>query len=376
MLRLIYRQLVYEPARTVITSLAMAAVIGLILVLDGFQEGLYEQLRMTVTNRGADLILTQAGMSNLIAVRSIIPQLTRLDVESVEGVKSAHPLTSISTIYRKNGRKNPVYIFVYDDMGGPLSLVKGGYIDEPREIVIDRSLAKIYNLSIGDPFVINDFIFRIAGISENTAAFFTPFAYINYDDLIDFYLESDIAADITTFPLLSYLLVELQEDTDQQKTAQAIEYAVPEVDVFTPASLAENDIQLGRDLFGPILNLLLSISYIIGLLAVGIVMFTIVHARKRSLAVIKAVGFSIQRIAALVTLETAIMVFLAFPIGIAIAQITAVIIQWIAPVYLVLPTEPSTLIRTIFACIVISLVGSLIAVYLVAKVEPHIAFRS
>lgn len=346
------------------------------LVLDGFQQGLYEQLRMTVVNRGADLILSQAGVSNLIATRSIIPQLTRLDVEAVAGVKNAYPLTSISAIYRQDRRENPVYIFVYDDLGGPLSLISGSFIDEPREIIIDRTLAKIYGLSVGDPFVITDFSFKIAGISENTAAFFTPFAFIKFDDLIDFYIESDIAADITTFPLLSYLLVELDRNVEPQATAEAIEKNVPEVDVHLPEMLAKNDIQLGHELFGPILNLLLSIAYIIGLLAVCIVTFSTIHSRKRAFAVMRALGFTVPGIAVVVALETTMLVFVAFPVSVAIALLIAAAISWFAPVYLVLPLEPSTLARTFTACIVLSVTGAFTAFYLISRVEPAIAFRS
>jgi putative ABC transport system permease protein len=376
MLHLIYRQFLYDPARTLFTCLAIAAVIGLILLLGGFQQGLYEQLRATVMNRGADLILAQSGVANFIATRSIIPQLIRLDVESVEGVKNAYPLTSISAIYRKDGRKNPVYIFVYDKKGGPTSLVDGGHIDEPREIIIDRALAGIYDLSIGDPFVLTDFKFTVAGISKNSAAFFTPFAYIEFDDLIDFYMESDIAADITTFPLLSYLLVELEEGADRNKIAQSIENNIPDVDVFKPETLAENDIKLGRELFGPVLNLLLSIGYVVGLLAVCIIMFTIIHARKRSLAVMRALGFSNAGTAILVAMETAILILMAFPLGMIIAWLTGLFISWIAPLYLVLPLDIIILLRTFFACVVLSILGALLAMYLVSRIEPDIAFKS
>ena len=36
-------------------------------------------------NRDADLVVVQSGVSNMIAVRSVLPQYTRRDVESIEG---------------------------------------------------------------------------------------------------------------------------------------------------------------------------------------------------------------------------------------------------------------------------------------------------
>ncbi len=50
--------------------------------------------------------------------------------------------------------------------------------------MIDYSLATLYDLRIGDPFIVADFEIRIAGIAENTAALFTAFVFIKYDDMI------------------------------------------------------------------------------------------------------------------------------------------------------------------------------------------------
>ena len=44
------RYLSYSPWRTLFMCLSIAAVISVILILDGFQEGLYHQLRSVVMN--------------------------------------------------------------------------------------------------------------------------------------------------------------------------------------------------------------------------------------------------------------------------------------------------------------------------------------
>lgn len=84
---LVFRQLRFNSGRTILTVLAIAAVVAEILILEGFLAGLYDQLRTAVLNRGGDLVATQAGISNFIATRSILPQVSRLQVEEIEGVK-------------------------------------------------------------------------------------------------------------------------------------------------------------------------------------------------------------------------------------------------------------------------------------------------
>lgn len=191
MIRLVYRQLRFDPLRTVLTATALAAVVAVILVLEGFYAGLFVQLRNTVLDRDADLIVAQAGVANMTAARSILPQFARRDVEAVEGVAAARPLTGISVIYEQAKQRTPIFLLVYGSGGGPKKLISGSAVTEPRDIVVNRSLAAKYALKPGDSFIVSGFEFRISGFTENSSAFFTPFGFARYDDLIDYYFESD-----------------------------------------------------------------------------------------------------------------------------------------------------------------------------------------
>lgn len=376
MLVLVYRQLRLESGRTILTVLAIAAVIAEILILEGFLAGLYEQMRMAVLNRGGDLVVTQAGISNFIAARSILPQVSRLQVEEIEGVKVAHPLTGISVIYEQDGRRTPIIVLVYDTAGGPTAIVTGEGDPVERGIVVDRALAIKYDLSPGDPIRISDFEFTVSGVSTNSSAFMTPFAFITYDDLIDFYFESDVAADIATFPLLSFLLVEVEPGAEPLAVAARIEEHVEAADVFLPGELARKDENLARELMGPILGLLLAVSYGIGVLVVGMFMFAAVRGRLRNLGVLKALGFRQRVLGTAVILEAVVLTLVALPIGILLAMVIAGIIDRIAPVYLILATEPAAVARTAAACLAFAALGAFVPVRAIANIDPAIVFRS
>jgi len=68
MLILVLRQLKHEANRTLLTLLAIAAALAVILLLEGFQTGLIQQLGRVALNRGADLIVSQASVNNFVAV--------------------------------------------------------------------------------------------------------------------------------------------------------------------------------------------------------------------------------------------------------------------------------------------------------------------
>lgn len=374
MFRLAWRQLLLDPSRTLLTAVAIAAVIATILILSGFEQGQYYQLKQVVMNRNADLIATQAGVVDFTAVRSTIPQLARGEVESVAGVKGAYPVTAIAAIYNQNNERTPIYILVYDQQGGPASIVQGTGIREGRDVVIDESLARKYNLQPGDRFEVTDFAFRVAGITRE-AAFMMPFAFISYDGMIDLFLESEIAPDLSTFPLLSFLLIELDSTTDRNQVAQQIKNQVPTVDVMTPEQLADNDVAMGKALFGPIMGLLVMIGYFIGILVVGLIMYADVRGRLNNFAVLKALGFGFHKLALAVSLQVLLLLAIAVPCGVLLATSVAQAIETASPLYLIRIFAPLAFSKTLLASLGFALLGSLIPLRLVQRSDPVMAFQ-
>jgi len=369
------RQLQLDKVRTLLTGIALGSVIAVILVLKGFEQGQYFQLRQLVLNRHADLVVAQSGVNNFIAVRSSIPQLARAKVEAVEGVIEAHPLTAIPIIYNKDNMLTPVYVLVYDDKGGPSSIVEGRNLKAgAREIVIDQSLAQKYRIKPGDKFLVTDFEFTVVGIT-NEAAFMMPFAFINYDSMVDLFIESEIAPDLSTFPLLSYMLIELQPGADREKVARHIEQAVPSVDVITAEQLANNDVDLGKVFFKPIMGLLVSIGYIIGMLVVGLIMYADIRHHLKSFAILKALGFSSNKLFVAVLFQSILLLVIAIPLGSLMAYLLGNFIHSAAPVYLIYVFEPNSYAHTVIASFIIASLGAIIPLRLIQRSDPMLAFQ-
>jgi len=376
MLELAYRQLRFDKGRSTATCLGIAAVFAVILVLQGFQQGLYTQLRGVSEQRGADLIAAQAGVSNMVGARSVIPQMTRAQVEAVPGVAVANPMTTMPVIYEKDGRKSPIFLTVTDTAGGPPNVIDGRAVENDGEIVIDRSLAQLYGLAPGDDLEVVGYHFKIVGIAKNTAAMFTPFAFTNFGSLIDLYFEAKLAADISAFPLLSYLLIQLQPEADPQTVIEAIEVAAPDIDVQKTEVFADNDEQLGRTMFGAILAILIGVAYAAGVVVVALFMFSTAESRKRDLGILKALGFENRALASAIVLETSLLTLLAIPLGVALALAIAAVVQAVMPTYLIQPVQPGPLAQSIIACVAFALLGALLPLRFVRRLEPAEVFHS
>jgi len=357
-------------------ALAIGVAISVTLVLRGFEQGLYRQSEKVVLDRGGDLILTQAGVSNFLAVRSSLPQLTRARVEAVDGVAAAHPITGFWVIYGPEGNKFPLLLLVYDSLGGPTQITEGRAIRDARDVVIDEGLSKRFGLKPGDPLVVSDFEFHVVGITSGSSALFSSFAFVTYDGMIDLFLDSEIAPDISTFPLLSFLLVKTVPGADVARVARAIEQAVADVDVFQPQALADNDVALGKELFGPIMNVLVSLSYAIAMLVIGLLIYADVSARRRNFGALKALGFGLRRIATGVVMQFALLVLVAYPLGVVLAAAVGGVIEWAAPVYRVYALEPGALVRTFLGVAGMVLAGGLLPLRVIARTDPLIVFQA
>lgn len=375
MLSLSVRNLLHRPGRTILIVLAIAGILAEILVLEGFLAGTYVQLRRAVLNRGGDLVVAQAGVRNFIATRSILRQQARAEVEALDGVAATHPLAVLMQIYEQGDRRSPFVVFVYDDAGGPERMVAGAAPTGPREIVLDRSLAQRFNLMPGDTFTVSDYDFTVSGVSEGAAAMMTPFAFITFDNLIDFYFESDVAADIAAFPLLSFLLVDVAPGTGPANLAARIAANVDDAGAVLPAVLAQNDENMGRELFAPILNLLLGLSYGAGALAIGLFMYAAVRGRQKMLGVMRALGFSLRHLVGSIVAEALLSTLAAIPLGVLMAVGLARLIERLDPVYLLPVTEPGALIRTAGVALALAIAGALMPLRTLMRLDPATAFR-
>lgn len=372
MIKLVVKQLLLDPANTFITLLALAAAIAVIVILQGFEQGQYEQLKRASMNRKADLIAVQSKVTNFVATRSVIPQSVREKVESTSGVSAVHPLTTFPVIYKKSGTQTPVYLIVFDTAGGPATLTQGSAKDIGQYIVIDKALAKKYELNIGDVFRISDFDFEISGISRESA-FMMPFAFINYDGLIDLFMDAEMMPDSSTFPLLSFMLIDVEKTDSIFRVRDALEETIPDIDVFTPEALAANDKKLGEAFYKPILGLLISVGFLLGLLLISLLMFTAVQRSQRDFAIMLALGFNTRALMRYTLYLSCMLLLSAFFISLVLAGGIAFLIESARPVYYFAVYQPRVLLEVGGMVLLFALSGAALPYFSLRKCDPVIA---
>jgi hypothetical protein len=187
LVRTAFRPLVVERSRFLLNVGAASAAVSLILLFQGFEVGLYQQLRLLPEQLPTPLVALQTGVTRLGAQRSVLPSLSRAAIEAVPGVRAAHPVAGVPLIYENAGRRTPVYVIAYDTAGAPRRLVAGRQIEREREIVVDSALASKYGLAVGSEVEFVGAKFRIVGLSTGTASMLNPYVFARYVDLVDLY---------------------------------------------------------------------------------------------------------------------------------------------------------------------------------------------
>lgn len=152
--------------RSLISVLAVSIGITLLLVLVGVTKGSIKEVANRIQNVGADLIIQQAGASDLFALKSgILPLQYKKLLKEIPHVEAVSPVvTWTATI---DGQIYVVYGIdteAFSSVGGELEILKGRYFENGSELMVDDRLASVGNYRVGDKLNLMAKDFMIAGI--------------------------------------------------------------------------------------------------------------------------------------------------------------------------------------------------------------------
>lgn len=373
-MRWAWRQWRHEPLRAALAAAVFAAALALCLLFEGLRSGILTDLAAFPSSLPADFVAVEQGSDYFAIMPSQLPQRGREQVEAVAGVAWAAPLTMIPVILRTPGLRTPIQLQAYEDRGGPPRVVAGS---EPREegtVVLDQRLARRHGLSIGDEISILDYRMRVVGLATGAASPFTPYAFVSYDTLLSLLLESNLPLGLDDYSLLSFLLVGAKPGVDREALRPRLAAALPDADFHTPAELGANDRAFGARLLGPVLWLLSAVAWAIAGLTMGLLRFADVQAGLRQFGIQKALGATPLQLAAALTTGSLIVACIAIPPAMLLARAFAEVVARWNPLYSALVWEPGVLTRGLALGLVSALIGGLLPLRRLVRLDPSLVF--
>ncbi|MFZ1168403.1 MAG: ABC transporter permease, partial [Candidatus Sulfotelmatobacter sp.] len=304
---MIVANLVHRPIRSLISIVAIALEVALILLIAGLCYGILNDSKNRTAGIGADVIVQPPGSSFLAGISGAPVPVKVADIlRRMPHVKVASPVIWALSTAGALEVIDGIDLQSFEALGGPFQYVAGGPFRGPDDILVDNYIARQKHVKVGDTMEVLNHNFRVAGIVENGrgARKFLPIAALQ--DLIGakdkasvFYLKLDDPANADA------VVKEVKSQPGMEK------YTVQSTDEYlsmmTPSRLPG---------FRPFIGVVIGVSLIIGFLVIFQSMYAAVMERTREIGILKAMGASKTYIVTAILRETGVLAVAGIVLGI------------------------------------------------------------
>lgn len=357
------RELRHSKARYTLIMVIMLLVSFLVLFVTGLAKGLAYANTSAVENMSANHYVVQGDADHKFR-RSQLNESNLQDVRSIVGKDNATPLSiQMSTITATDLDTKVDATFFAVDMTGQLapSVVEGTAItnDTKGSVIVDRKLEES-GIKIGS--TISDqqtgMTWSVAGYVEDNSYSHTPVIYMNNQEWME--MNHQVSKEGVTAESATFNVIALNANADQVTSLQS---KLDNVDVITQKE-AISSIPGYAEEQGSLLMMTVFLFLISGVVLA--VFFYVITIQKTSqFGILKAMGTKTSYLARSVVGQVLIL-----SVGsLAISLVLTVGMSMVLPESMPFRLNTSTMILTSCLFVAMSLIGSLISVLKVAKVD-------
>jgi putative ABC transport system permease protein len=306
--KLIFANLIHRPVRSIISVLAVAIEVIMILSIVGIFMGMLNDTKERQNGIGADLTLRPPNSSLMVGVSG-----APMPIKFADAVRKLPHVAVVSPVNAKlvtSGKIEVIDGIDYPSFNAlkPFVYLSGGEFTGPDDVIVDDLFAGSgAGYHVGDTIQVLDHPFRISGIVEHGKGARKLVPLETMDKISDslgkaslFYVKCDDPAN-------DNLVMQEIHNTHGLE-----DYPVETVDAWleemTPDKLPGFNIALDVVRF---------IAVVVGFLAIFQSMYTAVLERTREIGILKSMGASKWTIIDVVLRETAVMALAGVTLGIA-----------------------------------------------------------
>lgn len=359
------RNLFRDRTRFLLSVLGVAVSVGLILLLAGYRSGVYRQASAYLDNTPGTIVVAERGIQNFLGTSSVLPPGAAEAVRATPGVDRVIPVVSQFVIFERHERKDGFFLIGYDPAigGGPWKLVEGREPTADDELVVDRTTARQHDMTLGDQVRLLDRDATIVGLSDETT----------------FWAGSVAFARLTTLESLrrapgvrSFLVVTPAAGSSPETLRDRL--AIPGTEVLLKSDVVANDRKLLARVYDAPIGLMVAIAFVVGVLVVGLVIYTATIERRREYGAVKAIGARNRTLYRVVTIQAVIAAVVGALVGIGLAYAAGAALMTWRSQFLV-DIEPAAIGIVLASSLLMALLAALIPARSLARLEPAEVFR-
>jgi len=358
--KMIVANLVHRPVRSLISILAIAIEVTLILTIVGLSVGMLSDAKERQRGIGADVIVQPPGSSFLAGISGAPVSQKVADVIA----RQPHVAAVAPVIWQLNtgGRLEVIYgidLPSYQALGGEFNYLSGGPFQQPNDVLVDDYFASSTGAKVGDTIEILNHNARIAGIVEHGKG---ARKFVQMKTLQE-WIGAEGKASV------------FYVKADDPKNADAIIAGIrkiPGMEQYTMRSMEQYMTMMtatnmpGLSTF---INVVIGVAVVIGFIVIFQAMYTAVMERTREIGILKSLGASKFYIVNVIMRETLLLTIVGIALGIAISYAATAGIHAKFPLLPVIITREWLIAGTIIA-IIGSLLGAIYPAIKAAQKDP------
>ena len=306
--KMILANLLHRPVRSLISIIAIAVEVTLILVIVGLSLGMLNDSKNRTVGIGADLMVQPPGSSFLSGISGApVPEKVGDVLQKLPHVKVVAPVvTNISTA----GTLEVIYgidFNSYNRLGTPFKFLEGGPFQGPDDIIVDDYFADGKNVHVGNTLKVLNHTVRVSGIvlHGKGARKFLPITTLqdwtgSQGKASIFYVKLDDPKNVSA----------VQDEIHQTPGMQ--DYVVRSMAEYMTMMSASNLPGLSQ-----FITVVIGVAVVIGFIVIFQAMYTAVMERTREIGILKSLGASKIYIMNVILRETSLLAVFGMALGIA-----------------------------------------------------------
>lgn len=358
------RNLFGERGRLIITAGGVAFSVTLILVLLGLYQGWQSQLTRFFAHMDADYWVSQVGAKDMSHSFSLLPRTLAEKIANYQGVRSVTSFIGRQVGFEIDGTDAKFYLLGEDakKVISPNNIIKGRDTRSGGEIVVDSSFAIKHKIQIGDSFSIEGKTLKVAGINKGGDVLVYSYALSPVEDVREIVKANDFD---------NYLLIK----TNDRNFKSRFEKDFPDLQIRTKQEVLDNNADLVKTTFLPIIGVLLLVAIATGIAVIGLTIFTATIEKSREYGVLKAIGYSNYQLFLIAFIQALVAGALGLLVGYLLAPVLTNLAQNYATGVLY-EVGAMDLIYVAIATLVMSVLASFIPLRRLVAIDPANVFKA
>ena len=358
--KMIFANLVHRPFRTIISIVAVAVEVTLILLIVGLSIGMLTDTKNRQVGIGADIMVQPPGSSLLMGVSGAPVSIKVADrLRKLDHVVAVTPVVTQLSTGGALEVIDGIDLASFEAVGGPVHYLSGGPFQGANDMLIDDYLAASKKLKVGDTVETLNHSFRVCGVVDHGrgARKFVPLAT----------LQDIIGAEGKA----SIFYVKLDDPNNADAVVHEIK-SIPGMEQYGVHSLKEYlSLMSSSSIPGlsTFINVVIGISMVIGFIVIFQAMYAAVMERTREIGILKSLGAGKFYIVNVILRETLLISIGGILLGFAVSYAARAGLHHKFQTLPILIT-PEWLLRATIIAIIGSMLGAFYPAMKAAQKDP------